>query len=127
MEAKKLMIGNLVECDGNILEVIRISKDAIHYETVIKSNGLQTNCGRKIPIAITLELLDKLGLRIENKPNEDIEYYYKNSRFNLVYKTFFNIYYFCHDDIFLKKIKYIHEVQNLFYLLDNIDLKLKND
>ncbi len=124
METKELMIGNLVECDGNILEVIRISKDAINYETLIKSKGLQTNSGRKIPIKITLELLDKLGLRIENKPNEDIEYFYKESRFNIVYKTHFNIYYFCHDDIVLKKIKYIHEVQNLFYLLENIELKL---
>jgi hypothetical protein len=128
MEVKDLMIGNLVECDGNILEVIRISKDVINYETVIKSKGLQqTNSGRKIPIPITLELLDKLGFTIENKPNQDIEFFYKESRFNLIHKTFFNVYYFCFDNIVLKKIHYIHEVQNLFCLMENIELKLKND
>jgi hypothetical protein len=127
MKAKDLMIGNLVERDNNILEVIRISKDVINCETLITSKGLKTNSGRIIPIPITLELLDKLGLRIENQPNEDIEYFYNESRFNLVHKTYFNVYYFCFDNIVLKKIKYIHEVQNLFYLLADIELKLKND
>ncbi len=111
METKELMIGNLVLFENKIIEIDSFSQYIPNLKT----------------IPITLELLDKLGLRIENKPNEDIEFYYKDSRFNLVHKTFFNIYYFCHDNIVLKKIKYIHEVQNLFYLLENIELKLKND
>jgi hypothetical protein len=125
MEVRDKMIGNLVERDGNVLEVVRIANNAIHCETLIISKGLKTNSGRIIPMPITLELLDKLGFTIENKPNEDIEYYYKKSRFNIVYKTHFNIYYFCIDNIVLKKVKYIHEVQNLFYLLENVELKLK--
>ena len=111
MKTKELMIGNLVLFENQIFEIQSLSADIPNLK----------------PIPITLELLDKIGLRIENKPNQDIEYYYKDSSFNLVHKTFFNVYYFCFDNIVLKKINFIHEVQNLFYLLDNIDLKLKND
>jgi hypothetical protein len=122
MEAKELRIGNLIFKNNEIYEISSLFFVDIHDGTIRDNNNYVIK-----PIPITLELLDKLGFTIENKPNEDIEYFYNESRFNLVHKTFFNIYYFCHDNIVLKKIKYIHEVQNLFFLLENVELKLKND
>ena len=127
MEATDFRIGNLIECDGNILEVIRISKDVINYETLIKSNGLQTNSGRKIPIKITQEWLVKLGFTIENKPNGDIEYFYKDYRYSLIYKENYDGYFFCDDDIVLRDLEFIHEVQNIYFALIGIEIKLKND
>ncbi len=127
MEAKELMIGNLVERDGNILEVIRISKDFINCETLIISKGLKTNSGRIIPIKITQEWLVKLGFTTENKPNGDIEYFYKGYRYNLIKKENYDGYYFCDGNIVLRDLEYIHELQNIYFVLIGTELKLNND
>ncbi len=126
MKAKDLMIGNLISSKetSNIQKITGLTDENPFIDSITFD---YTNYDEIESIPITLELLDKLGLRIENKPNEDIEFFYKESRFNIVYKTYFNVYYFCFDNIVLKKIKYILEVQNLFYLLADIELKLKND
>ena len=125
MEAKELRIGNLVECDGNILEVIRISKDVINYETVIKSKGLQTNSGRKVPIPITEEWLLKFGFikdmawtySIELINNNRLVYYLGEKGWSIGHKNYSDF----------TNLIYIHEVQNLYFAITGTELKLKND
>ena len=57
-----MRIGNLFERDGNILEVVRISKDGtINYEVVEKNKGQYVNSGVVRPIKITEDWLIRLG------------------------------------------------------------------
>jgi hypothetical protein len=142
MNAKELRIGNLIEINEELrkenspyeplicpyFEVEEINKDGEVYLYSAKENvGIYSEIEELKPIPITLELLDKLGFTIENKPNGDIEYSYKEYRYSLIYKENYDGYLFCDDDIVLRDLEFIHELQNIYFALIQIEIKLKND
>jgi len=120
MKANELRIGNLVERDGNILEVIRVAKDGIvNYDLVIKSQGMHVNSGNVIPIPLTEEWLLKFGFEKN-----------KNGFFNLIKNSEVEIlirddYWTCDGIVFsLFNLKHVHQLQNLFFVLTGEELKI---
>ena len=133
METKKLMIGNLLECDGVEIEIGKINENFISWniskdkKTKIFNPFISITDKILKPIKITEKWLLNLGFTIENKPNGDIEYSYKEYRYTIIKKENYDGYLFCDDDIVLRDLDYIHELQNLYYALIGIEIKLKND
>ena len=115
-----MRIGNLFERDGNILEVVRISKDgAINYEIVEKSKGQHVNGGVVRPIPLTEEWLLRLGfekkqktpaLTVFNKDNFQV-------RFDPLDKFQFYI-----KGRYLN-LNHVHQLQNLYFALTNTELE----
>jgi len=121
MKANELRIGNLVERDGNILEVIKMAKDGIvNYDLVRKSQGMHVNSGNVIPIPLTEEWLLKFGFenKLENK------YFHKD--FNRLYCNIENplIKHLGNINGILAEIKFVHQLQNLFFALTGEELKI---
>jgi hypothetical protein len=140
MEAKDLSIGNLVERDGNILEVIRIAKDGvINYDLVKESKGMHVNSGIVIPIPLTEEWHDKFGIK-KNGFNS-FEYKLPN-KLNLYLTVIFTGDYVMirqgkkksiDDDMIsiwnkdlIKRDMFVHEWQNLYFALTSEELIIKN-
>ncbi len=121
MEAKELMIGNLILKNNEIYEISSLFFVDLHDGTIRKNNNYVIE-----PIKITHEWLVKLGFTIKNYPNGDIEYFYKDYRYNLIKKENYDGYYFC-DVIVLRDLEFIHELQNIYFVLIGTELKLNND
>ncbi len=77
------------------------------------------------PIPLNEEWLVKLGFTIKNKPNGDIKYFYKDFRYSLICKVNYDGYLFCDDDIVLRDLDYIHELQNIYFVLTGTELTQK--
>lgn len=132
MEAKNLRIGNFVKDRGN--KVIRI--DFMEYQ----ESGYSTKFGQRmflgneevhsmteytdyaIPIEITEEWLSKLGFTRDNET--DYRWYLLDK--SIAYDA---------DDNFIRiayswefgKRKYVHELQNLFFVLTGNELSIENE
>lgn len=110
MKANELRIGNLVERDGNVLEVVRIAKDEIiNYDLVSKSKGMHVNSGNTIPIPLTEELKTEFG----------------NDKLVLVDKSGFVIFKngYAYQFVF-EDYPYIHTIQNLYFALTGEELEI---
>ena len=145
MKAEELRIGNLVERDGNILEVVRIAKDGtINYELFEKAKGQQVNSGIVSPIPLTEEWLLKFNfepvyLPIESKElkRENIERVKKGLKIKIVYSSEISFFRFVTNKVIILKnaynhefvvkfskdliipIQHVHRLQNLVYELTN--------
>ncbi len=119
MKENELRIGNLVERDGNILEVIRIAKDGIiNYNLVKKSQGMRVNNGNVIPISLTKEWLLRFGFS-EKLGNWELP----NFRFHLNKPMNFDGFIFCEGySVITDKIQFVHQLQNLYFALTNTEL-----
>ena len=125
MNAQELRIGNLVERDGNILEVVRIAKDnIINYDLILQSKGMHVNSGNVIPIPLTEEWLVKFGFYYSDDENEFLE-------LQLMHKT--KLYADNSNEfstVVLKikeneiEIEYVHQLQNLYFALTGKELTL---
>jgi len=135
MKANEFRIGNLVERDGNILEVIRVAKDGIvNYDLVRKSQGMHVNSGNVIPIPLTEEWLLKFGFeKIDRRINETYEkdlgaFYFQIILMNddKSYNVRFSNDTFKEegDRVGLGLIYYVHQLQNLFFVLTGEELKI---
>ena len=117
MKANELRIGNLVERDGNILEVVRIAKDGtINYELLEKTKGQQVNSGIVSPIPLTEEWLLKFNfepvyLPIESKElkRENIERVKKGLKIKIVYSSEISFFRFVTNKVIILKNAYNHE------------------
>jgi len=120
MKANELRVGNLVERDGNILEVIRVAKDGIvNYDLVRKSQGMHVNSGNVIPIPLTEEWLSKFGFEKNENGFFDL---IKDSEVEILIR---DDYWTCDGIVFsLFNLKYVHQLQNLFFVLTGEELKI---
>lgn len=132
IEAKELRIGNLV-ITGNkdILTVLSICFDRNKGYLI---NGYEESLFK--PIEITPEILEKVGFKRSEEP-------YSSNIFNIYFKTrcfaiasdfllartkLFGVS-FCEQNKMgmihtLSHIKYVHQLQNLFYSLTQTELKI---
>ena len=111
-----MRIGNLFERDGNILEVVRISKDgAINYEIVEKSKGQHVNGGVVRPIPLTEEWLLRFGFK---------RFPWGLVKDNLLFKDDLKCTYLILQvgNGFEVKVSCVHELQNLYFALTNNEL-----
>ena len=114
MEAKELRIGNLFRF---------ISTNYIEYVSEIKTNGLKTAIINNVsikdtePIPLTEEWLVKFGF--EKLEGWDDMFYFQISGFQ-IYE--YNVSGYEYDGF---NIKYLHQLQNLYFALTNEELTIK--
>ena len=114
MEAKELRIGNWITFDEYNVKVLNIGQ----YYTFEKH----------LPIPITFELLEKCGFQKQTTLNGDLDIYNKGE---------FILYGSClehgfritvegtkKDEYLQPNIFYLHQLQNIFYFLTNLELQI---
>lgn len=116
MENKELRIGNkLQKKDGSIFTIKRI--DETDDVLVIEENGLLTLNYNLIGINITNQWLEKLGFEYNDFLGgyqlNDIQYLYNDS------------FYFKQSELDID-LKFVHELQNLYYSLTKQELTISN-
>ena len=132
MEAKKFRLGNIVidaedRADKNLFVISRIeTKEYTNWnsgdEYLCVANTIDCkDCYYEIKpfgLRLTDDLLTQLGFV---KDKTEIEFYYKDD-FQIQLPAYFK-----YKDSFLRKLKYVHELQNLFAALTGRELELKTD
>ncbi len=116
LKAQDLRIGNLV---SGIFEVEKVLE--IHQSFVNTDGRKYTPLQEIKPIPITEEWLLKLGFERGENPHFIT---YKRGEIELLDNIgqFFRVYY---SKTHLMDIKYIHELQNLFYCITGNELEMK--
>lgn len=117
MKAKELRIGNLVESPDGFQIVIEI-REKVFYTTDFKSSWAEIK-----PIPLTEEWLEMFGLKL--KPNHTA-FHIKGMQFEI--PSMIGGY---HDNEFgleeesIIELKYVHQLQNLYFALKGEELEIK--
>jgi hypothetical protein len=126
MEARELRINNLIEVEGNIIEVGIIKEKFISWnvakypENKVWNPFIPTNDIRINPIPLTEEWLLKFGFL---KLGEGYEFW-ESSVFNIEFIR--NHWHFCYtSNVLCTHIKYLHQLQNLYFALVGEELTIK--
>ncbi|WP_027378163.1 hypothetical protein [Chryseobacterium daeguense] len=122
MDVKELRIGNLANhSELGIVEIIAVGKDYIHC--TYNGETFYESVGRFSPIPITFEWLLKLGfieggLSLMRSVKNDVWLEWDR---NTIAITYFS------KEILIETIKYIHQLQNLHFVLTGEELQIKKD
>ena len=128
MKAAELRIGNYVNISEKVSEIQLVNFTEIHYTDVLKNYK---------PIPLTEEWLMKFGFYSCETNAYFTKYIYTNAKsrvknwtvklfngdhttLNSRYSTKFNLFFW--DKI---EIKHVHQLQNLYFALNNEELKIK--
>jgi hypothetical protein len=134
MEANELRIGNYLktdrECQDDYVEVVEIYNE--NYFCTC-SAGLNYQKEHVKPILLTEEWFIKFGFVIHNKPNGYTEYIkYKQGTKQYLHKLYtFKVSdndwggKFAFSGTIQTKLKHVHELQNLYFALNNEELTIK--
>lgn len=127
MKNTELRIGNYVQHNDEIIKVEQITKRKIGYHR----NG-DKSCMHYLkyseikPIEITEDILIRLGF--EETFNDTYREILRYDKINVIkFDKRLGVYIFnnCSGCHFSDTIKYIHELQNAYYVVNNKELKLK--
>jgi len=121
MKAKELRLGNYIIANGSIEKINYITPATLGYGEKEFAPICTSDYKYFEPIPLTEEWLLKFGF----KNDEFISYrWYAPNDISLVYDLDDNC--VCISDSWeFGKIKYVHELQNLYFALTNQELKLK--
>ncbi|MCE4064347.1 hypothetical protein LXM63_04520 [Chryseobacterium gleum] len=118
MEAKDLRIGNFANhSELGIVEVIAVGKEYIHC--IFNGETFYENIGRFSEIPLTNEWLINLGYDTDCDISENPMHFRKDG--HIIWKPS-SIFY---DDLYRIELKYVHQLQNLFFALKGKELTLK--
>ena len=109
MKANELRIGNWVEYKG--------SKSTLQIEHS-EITEIYFGATNYIPIPLTEEWLLNFGFKFEKEG-------YKKFRFRVVEPVNYVGYLFCEGSRILREIRYVHQLQNLYFSLTGEELKIK--
>lgn len=143
LKAKDLRIGNIIQVGGNTLETYQTYKPMVVrldvIEAIAEENKERPDAILSVfqPIRLTDEWLEKLGLIKKNitedmpeglkQPDIDedgsIWYNWVHGLFNLEIQSNGEIWFEVYSHY--KHVKYVHELQNLYYSLCGEELVLK--
>ena len=122
-QVNEMRIGNIMLDDEyNVVNVERINSDRIHEFTMVSQNNGRIYPSNIYKIPITKQWLEKLGFVNTNTteyPNYTKGVYkclWRNGKTNI-----------CNNHGFIKDLKYVHELQNLFFALTGKELHSKNE
>lgn len=135
MKPQELRIGNLVNYNGKVVKVEQLTKHKIGYHT--KPNETRLNYARLCeiePIPITEEWLTTIGFILP----EHKEFYVMcriNGKDNSIRLTrYFNLWnaeiFVSHPEVVMlehtiKGLRFVHELQNAYYLATGKELEIK--
>lgn len=125
MKANELRIGNLYQIGDSIYKVNHIYNDAFAGEFIKKASGDYTNGGRKSPIDLSPEILEKCGFEKVTQLGGN---HYGNPTNNIILQEQEDGGYafFGSECIHGKSNKYLHELQNLVYAITGEELTFNN-
>lgn len=117
MKSNELRLGNLIENLGDIISVEYLDKSLVkglyHRVDTYNTSVQLKHCK---PILLTEDCLIKLGFR---KDKTQISLYYKDD-FEIQLPVYFK-----YKDCNLRKLNYVHELQNLYFALTKNELEIK--
>ena len=121
MEIRELRIGNYVfDIDGDVLQVGEILDIGVKF----KKTSLASRYEKINPIPLTEEILLKFGF--EKQHNEDdFDYWFKKGFCDDILWEHSDG--FCHSLNYGGDIKYVHQLQNLYFALTGEELTFKKD
>ena len=124
MKANELRIGNLIsDINGNLCLVKTIREDLIiaKYYSVGYCIGDEEQFNK---VELTEELLLKFGFEEKSKSKN---FYLGNFRFHISKPANYDGFIFCDGyDVITDRIKYVHQLQNLYFALIGEELILNN-
>lgn len=131
INANELRIGNLIKRDDHILRVVQIKETQMfrveYVDKSISSNHMFLDHNSAEPIPLTDEILLKCGF-IFDKDNEDynlngitLDDRNTDKWSKYINKDEFGIWYL---NSYLRDIKYLHQLQNLFYSITDTELEI---
>jgi len=113
MKANELRVGNYIYYDNQLMEVDHSEITDLYF---------QEDCPFHKPIPLTEEWLDKFGFKVNDCENYQTEYKYQlNNPFIILDRKdgYFYI------DATNLEIKYVHQIQNLYFALIGEELEIK--
>ena len=114
-QPQELRIGNYIEYNG---EIIKLDGSLL---CCYIQNELEFPLN---PIPLTEEILLKFGFKEKSKSKN---FYLGNFRFHISKPANYDGFIFCDGyDVITDKIKYVHQLQNLFYSIIGKELTFKN-
>ena len=115
-----LRIGNLFQFGNKLKEVVEITKDAFY---VLDEDGttLKNTWADLKPIKPTKEILTKMGFFII-ETNGTFEATLPNFRYSVQTAKDYNGLFFCDGETVLTNFNYLHELQNLIFVLGQREL-----
>lgn len=115
-----LRIGNLLKFGNEFKEVVEITKDAFY---VLDKDGttLKNTWANLEPIKPTKEILTKMGFFIV-ETNGTFEATLPNFRYSIQTAEDYNGFFFCDGETVLTNFNYLHELQNLVFVLGQREL-----
>ena len=117
MDAKELRIGNNIEHNGIVCEVLSIDDEWLQLD----NDQLNTKIKDCKPIPITEEWLLKLGFKQNGEWYEIGNFYIDSTNYQCGIENPKNIY------NRLKKVDYVHHLQNLYFALTGEELTLNKN
>ena len=139
IQPQELRIGNNVNTELGIAEVIGIYEDVVDVKGVsVIDNSSENKISistrsfdgcveyEKIqPIPLTEEILLKFGFEDKSKSKN---FYLGNFRFHISKPANYDGFIFCDGyDVITDRIKYVHQLQNLYFALTGEGLTFKKD
>lgn len=132
MKANELRIGNWIKYEDKLVQVVQLSSMMIFCQR--DENQFLVNCAPEVfkPIELTEEVLLKIGFKKKNDcyilSNEYIFFVYYKDSFKqelLASVKRKGKYYYNTNELKNYDIRYLHELQNAYYLLTNEELKVE--
>lgn len=125
MDIKELRIGNLVSIsDYNNLEVLGISSNNVGLK-LDSTKFISVQCDELQPIPITVEWLLKLGFEYHTFDKNYVittQKDWHNSIKEIDGDWFYNNNFSDANCYFVREVKYVHQLQNLYYALNEEEL-----
>jgi len=112
MKESELRIGNYVYMDNDVVQITGIVKGGFYFgEKGFAINLLEW----WKPIPLTEDWLIRLCFR------SDMPGYYYNNDSDMVISVEGYVY-FGSSELYIREVNYVHELQNLFYAINSVDL-----
>jgi hypothetical protein len=127
MNPKELRIGNFLTVSNNVLAISEIKKDCFRCQQYINEWEFLLNDDDIHPIPITEEWLKRFGLKIDTAMDRGSIFgfavvftchYFKDSKSPIWIEQY------SEGEFSLPHIKYVHQLQNLYFSLTNEELEL---
>lgn len=126
MKAQDLRIGNLVNVLGETRVVKSIDRFGISYDNSQELERLMTFNADKIkPIPLTEEWLVKLGFEKKNIYGKHNKFFYIRNKLYFCEYDFYSFVY-SNNSLEIKEPKYVHQLQNLYFVLTGEELTINN-
>jgi len=126
MKASELRIGNIFNetIRGHNNEFIIAAVNSL-TNTGIDINNNITSIDYLEPIPITEECLLKFGINLYRRYSENSEYFIDN-KYKIIYVKDGESYLYMYDEL-IRKIEFVHHLQNIFFDLKNEELEIKGE